>query len=110
MVLKILHNEMYKHLKGLHNTVNFQINNTYVTKSCVDKITIQIHGRSIDFYVIEYAVSWTWLQSPHCKQCKKNLLLVECLFTIKNNIHNYQERLLKYLSLLQLHIVCSEFS
>ena len=73
---------MYKHLKGLHNTVNFQINNTYVTKSCVDKITIQIHGRSIDFYVIEYAVSWTWLQSPIANNVKKTYCLLNaCLLS-----------------------------
>lgn len=73
---------MYKHLKGLHTRVNFQMNNAYVTKSCMDKIAIQIHGRPIDFYVIVYTVSLIWLQSTHCKQCKKKLLLVECFCTI----------------------------
>lgn len=100
---------MCKHLKGLHTTVNFQMNNAYVTKSCMDKTAIQIHGRSIDFYVTEYAVSLTWLQS-HIANNVKKLLLVECFCTVWNTIHNYQERLLKYLSLLQLQIFCNEFS
>ena len=62
---------MCKHLKGLHTTVNFQMNNAYVTKLCMDKTAIQIHGRSIDFYVTEYAVSLTWLQSHIANNVKK---------------------------------------
>lgn len=81
----------------------------HVTKSCMDKISIQ-RDRPNDFNLTEYEHSWILFEVSHYNPFLRNHQLLNIGMVVKRNIHNYlSEKAIKILLFENTYLCESKF-